>query len=741
MANQFLIKNTMQDMRNISAVEIDGLKGNNPIYAGVKLLGYYEKGDTPAPLIYYYVDLQNEPDPGPDDDGSVIEAGGIKLMHQFKGYIHVSYFGVQDGIDKDNTNRYNAIINHSRSNFCIEWYPNRQYRGSFVSSKPLQLKGNYSEFLNAGNRPIIYFHGIVNERLTQLRSSVSYGSRFIPVLSTDGINVNDLITIHDDKARPQDNIKVNYETLKVKSVDAANNRIEVYEMVRSQQNLAPMYIDVVSQVQDIKVCDVKLRSDSTHSEPQLFFVGCENVLITNVETFNNVGNAIGFRRCFNFSVSDAIHHPPRLHDGGQGYGIAAAWSSHGYLKNITGYQMRHVIDLSACYSVFSEDIKDFHSYSAIQLAHNTFGGNIHFKNVVVEGQGYAALHIQYQGMSDPNLHIFRDVTIDNVTHIINTTGTSTASIRFECSLANVIVKNVKQINNIEGFDKSILKNCIVNLSSCSIYRNVEIENISSNLIGTALQHSIGTGITENRGLLSVKGVKVESCQNGFYLFGLSDAYFIGALPNGESLLYIPSATNIAECYLEKILSNSWTPIFNAEPGNMLYGKPGKTAELSSSTVTVVSNLVFNRANLDCRSTLKLMHNFVGNITLISDAVLPSPIYWGEELYIELNLPEDFGVKGSVIIPETNDNLINPDGGNGLIIKSGERFRLTGTIINGRKVWLVERLSRLAGQAAASADTALAASGTVPTKAEFDALLTELRDWKNKSRAANQLRTS
>ncbi len=36
MTNQFLIKDTMQEMTDLSAIEIDGLKGNNPIYAGVK---------------------------------------------------------------------------------------------------------------------------------------------------------------------------------------------------------------------------------------------------------------------------------------------------------------------------------------------------------------------------------------------------------------------------------------------------------------------------------------------------------------------------------------------------------------------------------------------------------------------------------------------------------------------------------------------------------------------------------
>lgn len=42
MANQFLIKETMEALRNLSVTDIDGLKGNNPIYVGVQLLGYLQ---------------------------------------------------------------------------------------------------------------------------------------------------------------------------------------------------------------------------------------------------------------------------------------------------------------------------------------------------------------------------------------------------------------------------------------------------------------------------------------------------------------------------------------------------------------------------------------------------------------------------------------------------------------------------------------------------------------------------
>lgn len=51
MANQFLVKETMSAMRGLSTSEITALQSGT--YNGVQLLGYYEKGDTPASVIYY----------------------------------------------------------------------------------------------------------------------------------------------------------------------------------------------------------------------------------------------------------------------------------------------------------------------------------------------------------------------------------------------------------------------------------------------------------------------------------------------------------------------------------------------------------------------------------------------------------------------------------------------------------------------------------------------------------------
>ncbi|WP_313157620.1 hypothetical protein [Sphingobacterium multivorum] len=108
MANQFLIKNTMQEMKALDSTEIAALESGT--YTGVQLLGYHKKGDTPAPIIYYYVNPLTEPDPGSDDGGSIIEVGSVKLEHRFSGMVSLKYFGIHDGSANDTMRVNNAVL-------------------------------------------------------------------------------------------------------------------------------------------------------------------------------------------------------------------------------------------------------------------------------------------------------------------------------------------------------------------------------------------------------------------------------------------------------------------------------------------------------------------------------------------------------------------------------------------------------------------------------------------------------
>ncbi|QQT32830.1 hypothetical protein I6I99_09820 [Sphingobacterium multivorum] len=101
MANQFLIKETMQSMKTLDSTEIAALESGT--YNGVQLLGYREKGDTPAPIIYHYVHPVNDPNPGPDNGGSVIAVSDIKLKHTFVGEVDVRYFGASENVESSNS--------------------------------------------------------------------------------------------------------------------------------------------------------------------------------------------------------------------------------------------------------------------------------------------------------------------------------------------------------------------------------------------------------------------------------------------------------------------------------------------------------------------------------------------------------------------------------------------------------------------------------------------------------------
>lgn len=90
-----IVKNTMAEMKNLSASEVTDLQ--NGVYKGVYLLGYYSGRDTPNPIIYHLSTAL-----GTDDGGSIIETGGIKLEHNFAHDLDLRYFGVKgDGVYDD----------------------------------------------------------------------------------------------------------------------------------------------------------------------------------------------------------------------------------------------------------------------------------------------------------------------------------------------------------------------------------------------------------------------------------------------------------------------------------------------------------------------------------------------------------------------------------------------------------------------------------------------------------------
>ena len=88
-----VVVKTIQELRDLDSESIAKLEDGS--YKGVQVLGYYEEGDTPSPIIYYLSETESE-----DDGGSVIEVGDVKFFHDFKGAV---LFDTYYGYKKEHT--------------------------------------------------------------------------------------------------------------------------------------------------------------------------------------------------------------------------------------------------------------------------------------------------------------------------------------------------------------------------------------------------------------------------------------------------------------------------------------------------------------------------------------------------------------------------------------------------------------------------------------------------------------
>lgn len=96
-----LIKKTLIDFRDISKTEVLLLKMG--VYKSVELQGYYIKGDTPNPILYFLSETIET-----DNSGDIIEVDGVKFKSFFTNEIDITYFG---GKKNDDTFDNAPIIN------------------------------------------------------------------------------------------------------------------------------------------------------------------------------------------------------------------------------------------------------------------------------------------------------------------------------------------------------------------------------------------------------------------------------------------------------------------------------------------------------------------------------------------------------------------------------------------------------------------------------------------------------
>jgi len=177
MENQLLFKNTMADMRALSAAEITAL--TNGTYSGVQLLGYYQIGDTPDP-INYYVSLTTDL----DDGGSIISVGGLKLEHLFASKVNSIYFGIKPG--EDYTQKINDfLVKVSNRGWAAEFSGGDYFvDATFNLNKGISIPSNSKIITSSKTRFI-----------TIPNSSGNY--RCFSIINAENIEINRLVCIGD----------------------------------------------------------------------------------------------------------------------------------------------------------------------------------------------------------------------------------------------------------------------------------------------------------------------------------------------------------------------------------------------------------------------------------------------------------------------------------------------------------------------------------------------------------------
>lgn len=500
MANQILIKNTLVEMRSLSSDEIAGLQGTTPIYSGVKLLGYYKKGDIPAPILYYYAASE----PGGDDGGSVIAVGGIKLVHHFTDGVDVLYFGAYcDGLTNDldafyfssvYAGKYKKEVILSRDTLIQATGPRATMGGSslraingaklivdgdiqinttnvkrlHVTDLEIELRNNFGSNTTAHNcRTLFYSSGTKTDRYIYYRNIICRAIvpeengkyRAKGLLEESGImggEISNIITYNVHASITTDrNVGGNLSLSKglliadCKFYNAAsgvvnntwNSYIQNIELINTQEQSANFVQKEIPDIPEPYGMDCVLSSGS-------------------YTTYNNIRAINPIERCIYVQAS------------------------HIYAENL--------------YSVNGDGFK-FVGYDKDKLVEN-----IRVKNTTwVITDEYADLR---KFMSHTQLYYVKNIWIEDI-KIINQSSASKALLKEFGSIRgyaeNVYIKNVQHVGTpmAVGFMRMALP-CEPVAGSWEVYKNINIENCSFSIYrnkvnGTILRTGSETGEVKN----------------------------------------------------------------------------------------------------------------------------------------------------------------------------------------------------------------------------------------------------
>lgn len=426
-----IVKNTMAEMRSLSAAEITDLQ--NGIYKGVCLLGYYEKRDTPSLVIYHLSATL-----GTDDGGSIIEIGGIKLEHNFTHDLDVRYFGVKGNGTYNDTPFVLSYFNYVNANNLFWVVPGKfkvVVKQSFEIKTSGRCDGKFILRNENGDVSITIarkFNGEAVDISTWDTVKMKRGSLDVGFSNTGVANLyfdSEEILIDRDGTPSETSYK---KKEFIRSVDGKLTTPLVCSYRQDSQNLQVLKVKKYIFEEPISIDNLSIETDGNLNEAKYLFVNRDNVTLNNPQIINKINNmgvvnvgavALEIQEC-----ADVIINSPFIkgfRKAGVGYGIANYYSIGVIINdgNVVecrhGYTGRNSVDVTINRGVWEDGIDDH--WTDRFTANNT---------IVKTGKGAAAF--QFAGS---------DITLNSP--IVN----GSASIFFGIRLDTPSLGGIVNINN------------------------------------------------------------------------------------------------------------------------------------------------------------------------------------------------------------------------------------------------------------------------------------------------------
>lgn len=690
----FLEKNTMSQMRGLSLVEILLLKAG--YYKGVGLSGYYQYGDTPGRIEYF---LSNAT--GVDNGGSVIDVGNIKLEHDFTDYLHISYFGV---MGKSDTEDVGLRIRNALQTGCsyIDFGS-----GKALSSIPLEVASS-----------------------TKLLTGTDFELYYNKEQSSSPVNAESCISIISNDHFKSRGITVKYTG----TFDLGNSYPGIISGFRISDS---SFVTIDNcKAYGFNYTGLIVAGDKPYSSVPY----CENVVIQNCDfSYNRVagiyhGNTRNLKIIFNTLSNNGLST-----DSGTGYGTAgmSTLSPINTLiqGNNTSYNVRKGIDLHSGKDsiIIGNFVKGNGLYGIAYDTNSEIGkviisGN-QISDMVIDGsktptaftQGYPLYIGSYDGQTSWNENSNLIVS-DN---IITNCGVINGG---NMTIMRLLVHGLKRTS------LSIFNNKIdVNDITCFIeQRNTATR--PGDYFDIDISHNTFKATSVSSNAFSMISPLCRSFNFDKNIIDIEQEYTLGVVVSISASIIPGWSKSITN---NQLVLNKTTPWASYLPFTLIGNNQEYVSRNYQKGILLRDWNGFGFVDYGSEPPTSLTY-FKNSIRYNTNMTANSPVGWTCVSNGTPGVWQEFG-RSARMGGSSGQRPVSP------IL--GQMFYST---TKGRPEWFngtdwvdsdpnaTTNVKGLVNQATASADTATQASGETPTKAEFDALLAELRDVKNKLRTAGTL---